>query len=245
MLLNVPEMSRRAQPADLLELMDGPCSREEMRACMRDLTRVNTWLRGYRPTFNWLNSYIDTFAALRRPLRILDVGCGDGDGPRRIARWARKKRIDVRLTGLDLNADTIGIAKESTPPNYGIEFVAANVFDYEPEQPVDLIVSSLFTHHLPDEEIVRFIGWMEAHARLGWFVNDLSRAVTPYLLFKLLAKATRLHRLVQHDGPVSVARALRAEDWLRLCAAAGLASNDFAILHYVPARLCVARRKRS
>jgi len=171
MPLNVPDMSRRAQPADLPELMDGPCSREEMRACMRDLARVNTWLRGYRPTFNWLAS----FAKIGGSLRILDVGCGDGDGPRRIARWAKKKRIDVRLTGLDLNADTISIAKETTPPEYGFEFVAANVFEYEPQQPVDVIVSSLFTHHLPDEDIVRFVGWMEAHARLGWFVNDLSR----------------------------------------------------------------------
>ena len=137
MPLNVPDMSRRAQPAELPELMDGPCSRDEMRACMRDLARVNTWLRGYRPTFKWL----DTFAERGEPLRILDVGCGDGDGPRRIARWARKKRIDVRLTGLDLNADTISIAKETTPPEYGIEFVAGNVFDYEPLVPVDVIVS--------------------------------------------------------------------------------------------------------
>ena len=240
MPLNVPDMSRRAQPAELPELMDGPCSRDEMRACMRDLARVNTWLRGYRPTFNWL----DTFAEKGVPLRILDVGCGDGDGPRRIARWAKKKHVDVRLTGLDLNADTVSIARETTPPEYGIEFVAGNVFDYEPLVPVDVIVSSLFTHHLNDKDLVRFIGWMEAHARLGWFVNDLSRAATPYRLIKLLAKVTRLHRLVQHDAPVSVARSFRAEDWLRLCAAAGLASSDFALLTYVPARLCVARTKQ-
>jgi 2-polyprenyl-3-methyl-5-hydroxy-6-metoxy-1,4-benzoquinol methylase len=245
MPLNIPDMSRRAQPAELPELMDGPNSREELRACLRDLARVNTWLRSYRPTFKWLDSYIDSFAYLRRPLRILDVGCGDGDGPRRIARWARKKRLEVRLTGLDLNTDTISIARESTPPEYGIEFVAANVFDYEPQQPVDVIVSSLFAHHLNDKEVVRFVGWMETHAQLGWFVNDLSRAATPYLLFKLLAKATRLHRLVQHDGPVSVARSFRADDWRRLCAAAGLANGDFGLLSYRPARLCVARRKQT
>jgi SAM-dependent methyltransferase len=238
---NVPDMRRRAQPAELPELMDGPCSREDIRACLRDLARVNAWLRGYRPTFNWLQS----FAQLGAPLRILDVGCGDGDALGKIARWAKKRRIDVRLIGLDLNPETVSIAKRATPPEYGIEFVATNVFDYEPQEPVDVIVNSLFAHHLSDEEIVRFIGWMECHARLGWFVNDLSRAVTPYRLFKLLAKATRLHRLVQHDGPVSVARAFRAADWQRLCAAAGLRDGDFSILSYVPARLCVARGKKA
>jgi SAM-dependent methyltransferase len=241
MLRNVPDMSRRAQPAELPELMDGPCRREDLRACLRDLARVNQWLGGYRPTFEWLN----TFAETREPLRILDVGCGDGEALRRIARWAKKNRLDVQLIGLDLNADTIGIAKEATPLECGVEFVAGNVFDYEPQEPVDLIVSSLFAHHLSDEEIVRFVGWMETHARLGWFVNDLSRAATPYRLFKLLAKMTRRHRIVQHDGPVSVARAFRANDWRRLCAAAGLAEGEFSILSYVPARLCVARRKQA
>jgi SAM-dependent methyltransferase len=240
----MPDMNRRAQPAGLPELMDGPCSREDLRACLRDLARVNTWLRGYRPTFEWLNSYLDTFAELRRPLRILDVGCGDGESLRRISRWAEKRRIDVRLIGLDVNADTISLAKEATPPEREIEFVAGGVLDYEPREPLDVIVSSLFAHHLSDEEIVHFVGWMEFHARLGWFVNDLSRAATPYRLFKLLTKVARLHRFVQHDGPVSLARAFKADDWRRLCTAAGLADGEFSILKYVPARLCVARRKQ-
>jgi 2-polyprenyl-3-methyl-5-hydroxy-6-metoxy-1,4-benzoquinol methylase len=238
---NVPDMSLRAQPAELPELMDEPCSREDLRACLRDLAQVNAWLQGYRPTFEWLNKIAES----RGPLRILDVGCGDGDALRQIARWAEKKRIDVRLIGLDLNPETVSLASEATPAECGIEFVAGNVFAYEPQEPIDVIVSSLFMHHLNDEEIVRFIAWMERHARLGWFVNDLSRAVTPYRLFKLLAKAARWHRFVQHDGPVSIARAFRTEDWRRLCAAAGLEDGEFSILSYTPARLCVSRRKQT
>jgi len=242
---NVPDMSRRAQPAELLELMDGPCSREEMRACLRDLARANAWLHGNRPTIKWLSTFLDKLAMTRQPLRILDVGCGDGDALRGMARWAKRNRIEVRLIGLDLSVDAISIAKEATPPDCEIEFVATNVFEYEPQARVDVIVCSLFTHHLNDEEIVRFIGWMETHARLGWFVNDLSRAATPYRLFKLLAKAARWHKFVQHDGPVSVARAFKPDDWRRLCAAAGLTEDDYSILSYIPARLCVARRKRA
>jgi trans-aconitate methyltransferase len=238
---NVPDMSRRAQPADLPELMDEPSSRADLIACLHDLAQVNALLRGHRPTFKWLNQ----FAATRQQLIILDVGCGDGDALRKTAQWAKEKRIEARLIGLDLNPETVSIAKEATPQRYNIDFVAANVFDYQPRQPVDLIVSSLFTHHLNDDEIVRFIGWMESNARLGWFVNDLSRAETPYLLFKLLAKAARWHRFVQHDGPVSVARAFKPDDWQRLCAAAGLADDAYSILSYTPARLCVARRKRA
>jgi SAM-dependent methyltransferase len=235
---DIPDMSRRAQPAELPELMDGPCSRDDLRACLRDIGRLNQWLLGYRPTFKWL----DQFAGSRTPLRILDIGCGDGEALRKIARWAQKRRIEVRLTGLDLNPETIGIAKEMSA-NCPIEFVCANIFAYEPEESFDLIVSSLFAHHLGDEELARVIRWMEHNARQGWFVNDLSRAEIPYHLLRLLTKVTRLHRLVQHDGPVSIARAFRPDDWRRLCVAAGLEERDFSILSYTPGRLCVARVK--
>ena len=236
---DVPDMSLRAQPAELPELMDEPCSCEDLRACLRDIGRLNEWLRGYRPTLEWLSQFEDK----RAPLRILDVGCGDGETLRRIARWARKRKIDVRLIGLDLNAETIGIAKELTSADSGIEFLSVDVFAYEPAVPVDLIVSTLFTHHLSDEEIVRYLRWMERHARLGWFVNDLSRAEVPYRLLRLFTRAMRLHRIVQHDGPASIARAFRRDDWMRYCSAAGLEQRDYSILSYTPARLCVSRVK--
>ena len=41
--------------------------------------------------------------------------------------------------------------------------------------PIDFVVSSLFTHHLSDAMIVRFLRWMEATARRGWLIYDLQR----------------------------------------------------------------------
>ena len=43
------DFRRRAEPAQLPELMDEPCSRDELRACLRDLEKVNRWFRAYRP----------------------------------------------------------------------------------------------------------------------------------------------------------------------------------------------------
>jgi len=85
---------------------------------------------------------------------------------------------------------------------------------------------------------------MEEHATRGWFVNDLSRNAVPYHLFRILAKVVNLHPFVQYDGPVSIARSFRPEDWRRLCDAAGLNDGQVTIRGYTPARLCVARSKR-
>ena len=227
--------------AELKELMDEPCERDVMRACLRDLARVNRWFLGYRPVLDWLDG-IDG-RTHRDVLRILDVGCGYGDALRRVELWARRRGIAVELTGIDVNADIVAIASEASPADSLIQWKAADVFEYEMDRPAHVVVSSLFTHHLRDKEVVRFVGWMEEHAERGWFINDLSRAPVPYHLFGWFAKAARLHRFVQHDGPVSFLRSFVADDWRRLCAAAGLRNGEFEILPYKPARLCVSRRK--
>jgi 2-polyprenyl-3-methyl-5-hydroxy-6-metoxy-1,4-benzoquinol methylase len=233
-----PDFRHRAQ---LTELMDEPCTRDELRACLRDIGKANRWLLGYRPLFVWLETMPP---ARQRPTRILDVGCGDGDAVRCIARWAKSRGIAVELTGLDINRDAIAIAAESTASAGNIEWIASDIFCYAPQKPVDLVVSSLFTHHLDDAQIVRFLAWMEQHAALGWFVNDLTRNAVPYHLFRIFSKLMNLHPFVQHDGPVSIARSFRAEDWRKFCDAAGLASSQVVIRGYTPARLCVARSKQ-
>ena len=146
------DFSRRAE---LTELMDEPCSREVLRACLKDLRRVNRWFLGYRPTLRWLDSL--ELHKLDAPVRIVDVGCGYGDTLRRIEQWAREHGIRVKLTGCDLNPDSVAIAAEASADASRIEWVAADVFHYQSAEPIDIVVSSLFTHHLAESDIVRFL----------------------------------------------------------------------------------------
>jgi SAM-dependent methyltransferase len=238
MRLNVPDLRHRAQ---LSEQMDEPCSRDELRACLRDIAKTNRWLMGYRPLMHWLNTFVLPPSA--EPLHILDVGCGYGDGLRRIEQWANTRGIAVELTGLDLNPVTVAIAAEVSPTANKIEWISADVLAYTPKRPVDLVISSLFAHHLVEADIVRFLRWMEHHAQLGWFINDLSRGAVSFHLFRVFSKLTGLHHFVQHDGPVSIARSFLPEDWRRMCASAGLRDHSVLIRGFTAARLCVQRRK--
>jgi SAM-dependent methyltransferase len=237
-----PEALDFGHRAQLTELMDEPCSREVMRACLRDLARVNRWFFAYRPVLRWL----DGIGASTRtePLRMLDVGCGYGDTLRRVEQWARERGVPVELTGLDLNPDSIAIAAEAGAHHSRIRWMAADVFAYRMAEPPHFVFSSLFTHHLNDGDVVRFVRWMEENAEIGWFINDLSRAPIPYHLFRMFSRVAGLHPFVQNDGPVSIARAFVPDDWRQLCAAAGLRDHEIEILGYTPARLCVSRRKR-
>ncbi|AFL90460.1 methylase involved in ubiquinone/menaquinone biosynthesis [Terriglobus roseus DSM 18391] len=226
--------------AYLSEWMDEPCSYEDFRACLIDLEQVNRLTFAYRPTLDWLQSLI---GQEKRAIHIVDVGCGGGDMLRMVERWAARRRIDVRLTGIDLNPYAARAAAERTSSKSKIAWVTGDAFSYEPEVPIDLVISSLFTHHLPDDEIVRFLAWMERVTQRGWFVNDLHREPFPYYGFALLARVMRWHRFVQHDGPVSIRRGFRADDWSSYLAAAGVGEGAAHTVTYRPARLCVSRVK--
>jgi len=233
-----PDFSVRAQ---LTEWMDEPCSRDELRACLHDLARVNRLLFAYRPVLGWLDSL--GLTKLSGPIRILDVGCGYGDVLRRIERWSLSCGLAVELTGIDLNPDAVSIAAEASGAASSIQWRHADVFGYYAKEPPHVVVSSLFTHHLAEMDVVGFVQWMERHAQVGWFIHDLSRNAVPYHLFRLLARAMRLHPFVQHDGPVSIERSFVPEDWQRICCAAGLEVPDVIIRGYRPGKLCVMRRK--
>jgi len=237
-----PDFGRRSAMAELMD--SEACGFEEFRACLADLERVNAWTFTYRPMI----AFLDRLARARllpaeRPVVIVDVGSGYGGMLRRIGEWAGKRGIAVDLTGVDLNPWSAKSAAEATPGGQPIRWVTSDLFDYLPESGIDLVISSQFTHHLDDAQLVRFLGWMEATARIGWFIGDLHRHPLPYWFFTFWSRLAGWHRFVRHDGPVSIARAFVAADWRRLLEQAAIPDGAAEIKWWMPFRLCVARAR--
>ncbi len=231
------DLSRRAY---LSEWMDEPSSYEDFRDCLRDLAHLNRVTFAHRPALRFLRDIASTHAG---PLHIVDVGCGGGDLLRLVELWARKLGRPFVLTGIDLNPFAARAAREFTLPGSAIRWVTGDAFSYRPDMPIDCVVSSLFTHHLSDPDIVRFLAWMEEITVRGWFVNDLYRARFPYHGVQLLAWLARWHRFVRHDAPISIRRGFLAGDWRNYIAAAGLSQHAIQIPGVGPARLCLARTR--
>jgi SAM-dependent methyltransferase len=236
-MLEPLDFSRRA---NLEEEMDGTCPYEDLRHCLRDLAIVNRMTFAHRPVLQWLDELAHT---RRGPLKIVDIGCGYGDMLRRIENWAQRHNVPVDLVGVDINANGTRAAREATPPGSAITWLNCDVYDSADAADADMYTVSGVTHHLPEAEIVRLMAWMEKHARTGWFIADLNRKPVPYRIFDITMRGPWWHRFIRPDGLRSIRRSFLAEDWMRICAAAGLSAGDIEIRENRPARLCVSRTK--
>ncbi len=214
------------------ELMDGDnVSLDEYVECLHQLSWINRWTGGYALTLKGLETFlINTPASTTttknesgsRRWRILDIGFGFGDTLRAIAQWASDQDLIVDLVGVDINPRATTIAQNETPSWMNIRFEAANIFEYRPSEPFDVIVNSFFMHHLRNDQIVLLLQWMAKNSRLGFFINDLHRHPLPYHFIKHATRLFSGNRLICHDASVSVARAFTSTEWRDLIKSAEL-----------------------
>lgn len=199
-------------------------SRETYARCLRDLAQVNRVTMTHRSTLQFLNRATRDLPPGAK-ISILDVACGHGDLLRAIYRWADKRGLAATLEGIDLNPRSAEVAIAATPPDMAIGYRTGDVFTYTPSPPPDLIVTSQFTHHLTDAEIITLLHWLDRHATRGWFIADLQRHAIAYYGFPVLARIAFWHRIVRQDGQISIARSFSRADWQGLLAQAGIQAN--------------------
>lgn len=219
------------------ELMDDPAlDADTYTDVLHDLARVNTVTLARRPTLRFLKRAVGG----ERRFRLLDVGFGDGDMLRTIAGWARRRGMAAELVGIDLNPRSVAAARAATPRHLAIDFRAGDYADLEGEN-WDCVISSLVAHHMDGPQLVAFLRFMDREAGAGWLVNDLHRHGFAYTGWPLLAGVMRWHRIVRHDGRLSIARSYRPPEWAPILAEAGV--QGARVYRQFPFRLCVEKRR--
>jgi SAM-dependent methyltransferase len=95
-----------------------------------------------------------------RPLRVLDLGCGNG----RFGAWLmHRATVPTRYLGIDASAPLLDRAREAfraSPPHFEVELEVLDFLDGAgpealPEGPFDLIGVFGVLHHVPGEDLRR------------------------------------------------------------------------------------------
>jgi 2-polyprenyl-3-methyl-5-hydroxy-6-metoxy-1,4-benzoquinol methylase len=133
----------------------------------------------------------------------------------------------VELTGIDANQFMLDYASAKSQKYPEISYRQFDIFSSEFQaQPYDILTCSLFCHHFSDDELVTLLRQWQQQAQVAVVINDLHRHWLAYYSIKWLTRLLGGSYLVQHDAPLSVARAFRRKDWVYLLERAGIARYE-------------------
>ena len=218
-----------------LERIDtGDYTPDEYAMFLREIAFINRYLGDGRALKKSLLHEIDECDL--REFSVLDVGCGSGELLRMIAEFAANSKRKCSLTGIDLNPISSATTRSQSSEFPEIASVQGDAFQLPfADGAFDFAISSLFFHHLTDEQIPIVLKEMSRVTRRGLFVIDLHRDPVAYVGYKLFCVAFRISELVRHDGSLSIRKGFRAGELSGFAANAGLVS--FADTQVSPGRV--------
>lgn len=206
------------------ELMDQPGLEESAHhAALAGLRRVN-WISGGVPALWRQLRSLASSASPERPLRVLDVACGGGDVVVRLAHRARRAGLPMEFAGCDISQTALKLGYQLAQQQrmLGVQFFQHDVLrDPFPDR-YDVIVCSLFLHHLGHSEAVQLLKNMAQAAQRAILVDDLRRTRLGFFLCWIGCRILTRSRIVWNDGPLSVRAAFTIEEARQLASQAGL-----------------------
>ena len=224
--LSRPELSlsflkhRNRQP----ELMDQPgLSESEHAQALAGLRRVNSLSSSVGHLWSALRSLAERRSS-QTPLRVLDLACGGGDVAIRLALKARRSQIPMEIDGCDMSPTALRIAREASQ-QAGLDpknFFSLNALNDPLPQGYDIIMCSLFLHHLAEDEAQHLMKAMAATARRAILIDDLLRTQWGYALCCVGCRILTRSRIVHVDGPLSVQGAFTVSEVTALAEQSGL-----------------------
>jgi 2-polyprenyl-3-methyl-5-hydroxy-6-metoxy-1,4-benzoquinol methylase len=214
----LPDLSRRrVEP----ELMDAPGLEPERHAsALRALARVNV----LSLTAGRVWKRVTGLAGQgQTPVRVLDLACGGGDVAVAVARRARRSGLPVEVHGCDMSSVALGQAREHAERRgVSVRFFQLDVLEASIPTGFDLVCSSLFLHHLTEDQGEAVLRNM-AEAGRSLLVQDLVRSRIGYALAVATLRAITRSDVARVDGQRSVRAAFTVPEVREMARRAGLA----------------------
>lgn len=209
---------RRLEP----EVMDDPSlDPDHHRHALHSLARINTISRSAKALWEPLRRFHDEQAG--RPLRVLDIACGGGDLPAELNRRAKAEGRDLIVDGCDISPIALEVATETHRAVEGVDarfFQLDAVRDALPEG-YDVMISSMFTHHIERAEVTALLAKMAAASRFV-IINDLVRSWYGLLGVSVVVHLVSRSPVVHVDGPRSIRAAFTPTEMQEMADAANL-----------------------
>ena len=182
---------------------------EILRDALEKIAKINQLLGGNQLTLLGVQELIKNIPKTTT-IKIVDVGCGNGDMLRTLADYGFKAKLDFQLIGIDANNFTVNHAKKLSENYPNISYQWEDIFDKHFEElKYDIVLCTLTLHHFKDNEIVNLLNVFNANSTVGIVVNDLQRSAIAYRLFQVICFVFRLNKMSRDDGLISILRGFK------------------------------------
>ena len=204
------------------EIMDDPgLETHRHHAALRALVRINALSASAAILWKPMSRLARRLG--RDRLRVLDVATGAGDIPVRLWKRAQRAGLELEIHGIDVSDRAVDFARErAAAAQASVTFRQLDALSEPLPAGFDVIVSSLFLHHLTDEQAAALLKSMSAAARRMILVNDLRRGWECWLLAQAAVRLLSRSEVVHYDGPQSVRAAFSIREIEALSTQAGL-----------------------
>ena len=211
-------LSQRATAPERMD--DSTQGGAELEQALRHLRVLNRLLGASGPVLYGVKRL---WKASGRPhrLTVLDVGSGSGDINRALLRWADAQGVALSIVLVDVTEEAQREAERSFNGEARVTFVRGSVFDLAPHQ-ADIVTASQFAHHYAESELPRLFERLLELSRTGVVINDIHRHWVPWAAVWLLTRIISRNRYIRHDGPLSVAKGFRADDFRSVARCLGI-----------------------
>ncbi len=206
------------------ELMDDPALDPlEHHVALAGLKRLNAWSRSARILWPDIARMAELMNMQGRPLRVMDVATGSGDGPMKMAMLARRRGLNIEWTLCDCSARALEVAAH-TAQSIGerVNLVCVDLLRAELPVRADVVISSLFMHHLDRDTGESALRTMASAADLAVGIADLDRSKFGLSLAWVGSRVLTRSRVVHFDAIASVRAAFTVDEAQAMAIDAGL-----------------------
>lgn len=207
------------------ELMDRPELESSSHfAALQGLARLNRWSHTASTIWRPLEQLA---RGCRRPLRVLDIATGGGDVLCDLAGRAKRANIPFEFGGCDISARAIEFARQRADrQDLSINLFSCDVLQDSLPDEFDVIISSLFLHHLTEEQAIVLLDKAKANSREMIVISDLRRTVIGWWLASVATRLLTRSPVVHFDGPRSVGNAYTCSEIRSIVERAGLSNAE-------------------
>ena len=203
------DFSQRSSEIEIMDTFTGTTN--ELEVILKDINRVNRFLGGYQITLDAVFQMISEES--KKSYTILDMGCAEGTMLRKLAMEARKRKMDLKLIGIDMNAQGLELARRYSQDFPEINFIQGDILQTDfSKMEIDLVMTTLTLHHFSNAGVLQFVDRFAQLASLGVVINDLHRSPLAYYLFKAFSFFFIRTAIAKKDGLLSIRRAFKKKE---------------------------------